>query len=221
MSRLPNFQVYGDYRLNTLNSSKIVSDIQMILPHIPSAAAPPALPDSGAGIAYNDATDSVYYSTGTGAWLPIGGMPTIDKPDIFGAALTANQSIATATPTTLVGFTVTATPNATFGTFNAGTGTYTAVLAQKVEYTACISWQSGIAGGSRTLNIYHNAVLIANDVTDPDTSGVNPTTQSVTAAATLAIGDTLTVQVVQDSGIAQNVLGGAAQTNVSGVAVTI
>lgn len=226
--RPPSLQIQGDSNWNNVFSQSVYANKRMVIPHIPNANSPAVVPGAGfgAGIAYNDATDSIYYNTGVNPWLPIGA-PLVGSPiDIYGAQLTNVTPTVTGVPIILgsvspaPGFTFLATlNNPAFGSFS-GTGVYTAagLASQKLSINVNLTWEAGLTGGSRIVNIYKNATIVAQDETDPDASGALPTTQSLSVTVSLVAGDTVHIEAVQTSGDDVNILNGI-DTVINGVRI--
>lgn len=213
----PDFRIYGDARTSNLRSRTIQAVNQLVIPHIATAADPPVIPGTGnlagAGLAFNDATSTIFFSTGSGPWLPVSSGGGGSNSDIFGGQLTGVLAVPNTTETSVTPYTLLAP--ALYGVF-AG-GVYTASLDQKITFAITISWAPGFAGGSRYLRIYSNGVLVAQDITDPDTSGVNPTTHQSNISLTLNSGDNVEARVYQDSGVGLTILSGVSTTMSSSV----
>lgn len=225
--RPPSLQIQGDSNWNNVASQSVYANKRMVIPHIPDANSPAVVPGAGfgAGIAYNDATKSIYYNTGVNPWLPIGA-PLVGSPiDIYGAQLTNLTPVPSATEVTLgsvgpaPGFTFLSTLiNPTFGSFN-GSGVYTAAGDQKLTMNISLTWDDGLIGGSRVVRIYKNLTIIAEDISDPDLSSTIPTTQNLSIATTLALSDSVYATVsTSGAGVTINVLPGTS-TVISGVRI--
>ena len=109
----------------------------------------------------------------------------------------------------------TAAPLVPSANWNNATGLYTAATAGKLYISTQASWEeNGKNQGLRVLRIIHTnflttvTTIIAESSVNPSSNKKINTMQGVTAGCTVAVGDTVHVEVAQTCGVAKNVEGG-------------
>ena len=124
--------------------------------------------------------------------------------------LSTNPSIANSTATAL-GFDTKLVD--THGAFNSGSSTFTAPMSGIYEVSATINWAANATNG-RELRVYNNGSLFA-ELAYSGTPGSFQFCQTGTATKFLNAGDTLAIEVFQNSGGALALAGGAQYNFVS------
>lgn len=124
---------------------------------------------------------------------PCGGMFRVERA-------TSNQSIANATDTTVVFNSASLDPA---GLVDLSTGVFNAIAAGPWRFEAGASWDVS-AGTNEQLRILHNGNIIAQ-VNDVGLTGVKGRQAVVSGVLDLAMGDSVAIQVRQNSGAGLNI----------------
>jgi hypothetical protein len=125
-----------------------------------------------------------------------------------------NYTVPTTAYKRLVNWT-TSLPRVPSASWSNATGYYTAAVAGVYNVQAQVSWiESERNQGIRVLRIIHTSLLLVTTimcetVSNPSSNKNVNTIQNATAGVTVAIGETLHIEVAQTSGIPKTIEGGA------------
>lgn len=204
MSTIANYKIERD---EFFDSVQIDTSGNLIIPHIDSTNLPPPLiPGIGGGIAYDTATNTIYYSNGI-TWLPIDSGATGSTVESYSQSKTGNQSIPPNTATTLTSWTIgTSTAYHTLSGWNLVTGEYTAAKSEFFSINLNVAWTSGVTNqGNRTVRVrfFDSSASTTTTIKEVITQA-NPdkdvlTTQTIDVSARLDLNDRIFFEVFQDS----------------------
>lgn len=135
--------------------------------------------------------------------------PGITTP-ICSVAKTAVQSIPDSTATTLTSWSAAATGLYTTAPFNTTTGICTVTETDKFPITATVVWSNSSNAGSREIRVLINGATTFSVKADnqPNSDITLNYTQVLTTKLALTAGDTIQIQVYQNTGGALNVNAG-------------
>lgn len=168
-----------------------------------NATGAPTAPTAGAGTNTTQIATTAFAQTAvTGGGNP-GSFTTLAASgnDALLYTNVSGQSIATGTNVTVTGWTKTFDRLNT--NFNASTGVFTAPATGYYAVSSCITFAPASfgAGNSLVLKIFANGVLAVLGSFYPEATFTQPVTVCASSAISLSSGQTLTVQMFQNTGV--------------------